>query len=457
MRAHQKSLEVIGHNVANAATEGFSRRRVELSSVGPALGSVASKAVTAGNGVAVSSLVRVNDRYLASRHNTELSNAGALRAEARALSQIELALPEPSDAGLAEQFGDFWAAWNDVANQPPWPANRAALLEQANTLTNALHVAAGDLSQAREDLVGELKATIGDTNATAGRVAELNAAIRTATASGVDPSDLADERDLLASELATMVGGTTREGEHGTVDVFVGGSALVRGDRAAQLAVTPGGPTTPDVGFASMSVTWQPSGTEAAVSSGEVAGLLKGVNDILPRFVSQLDGVASALVGTVNAAHNAGYNLAGTQTGLDFFDPTAVRASDIRISADVAGKPGQVAAGMPSTAGPGTLDGSVAQAIAKLSESTSGADATYRAMIGSLGVEAQSAFRRLDMQEVVTTQVGAERQSVSGVSIDEELASLVSSQHAYTASARVLTAVDEMLDVLLSRTGMVGR
>ncbi|MPY94787.1 MAG: hypothetical protein GEV08_17505 [Acidimicrobiia bacterium] len=231
----------------------------------------------------------------------------------------------------------------------------------------------------------------------------------------------------------------------------------MRGDTAQQLAVQSGGPTTPDVGLASMSVVWQPGGTDAAISSGEVAGVLKGVNDIIPRYVSRLDDVAAALVSTVNAVHSTGYNLAGTETGLDFFDPGAVRASTIRLSADVAGQPEQVAAGMPSGTGTGTLDGSVAQAIAKLSEAPAGADATYRAMIGSLGVEAQSANRRLDMQEVVTTQVGAERLAVSGVSIDEELAGMVSAQHAYAASARVLTAVDEMMDILLSRTGMVGR
>ncbi|MPY96353.1 MAG: flagellar hook-associated protein FlgK, partial [Acidimicrobiia bacterium] len=218
LRAHQKALEVIGHNVANSTTEGYNRRRVELSSVGATVPGAFSRVDSAGNGVEVSSFVRVHDQYLDNRHNTELSNSGALRAEALALSQIELALPEPSDAGLAEQFGDFWAAWNDVANQPPWPANRAALLEQAATLTNALHVASGDLTQGRDDLVGQLEATVGEANATAGRVAELNAAIRSATTAGLDPADLADQRDLLAGKLATLVGGTTREGEHGTVD-----------------------------------------------------------------------------------------------------------------------------------------------------------------------------------------------------------------------------------------------
>jgi flagellar hook-associated protein 1 FlgK len=112
---------------------------------------------------------------------------------------------------------------------------------------------------------------------------------------------------------------------------------------------------------------------------------------------------------------------------------------------------------MPSGAGSGTFDGSIAERIALLSGSTSGADATYRGLIGTLGVESQATRRRADMQASVVTQVNDAATSVRGVSIDEELGNLVASQQAYAASARVLTAVDEMLDTLITRTGQVGR
>lgn len=458
LAAHQKALETIGHNVANSATEGYNRRRVELGSVGAgAVPAVFSKLPSGGNGVEVTSLVRAQDQFLDSRVRAEVANGGALLAEARALGGIERALPEPSDTGLAEQLGDFWAAWNDVANQPDSTANRAALLEQATTTSDALRRASGELGAGHAQMARDLEASAAEANATAGRIAELNAAIRAANAAGLQPSDLADQRDLLATKLSELVGGSLREADDGMVDIFVGGSALVRGDKALVLGVRVGGPTSPDVGLSSASVVWEPSGKEAGVSSGEVAGLLKGLNDTIPRYLAQLDGVAAALVGTVNAAHAAGYNLAGDTTGLDFFDPAGTRAATIGLSADVAGQPGQIAAGSLSTVPGATRDGSVAQAIAKLSAAPGGADARYRTLIGSLGVEAQAVYRRVDMQEVVTSQVTAERQSHSGVSLDEELANMVSAQHAYAASARVLTAVDQMLDTLLNRTGVVGR
>jgi flagellar hook-associated protein 1 FlgK len=215
--------------------------------------------------------------------------------------------------------------------------------------------------------------------------------------------------------------------------------------------------TPPAVGFAQGSLSWSGGIGPADVSDGEVAGTVGGVNHTLPRYLDQLNGVASTLVSTVNAAHAGGYNLAGTTTGLNFFEPAGTTAATIALSSDVAGRPEQVAAGGPSgVAGSGTLDGSVAKAIAGLSGRPDAADAAYRSLIGTLGVEAAAVQRRDAMQQNVLSQVDGARQSESGVNLDEELANLVQTQHAYNAAARVLTAIDETLDTLLSRTGRVG-
>src|SRR5690606_17829636 len=169
-----------------------------------------------------------------------------------------------------------------------------------------------------------------------------------------------------------------------------------------------------------------------------------------------LDEVAGTLVTTVNDLHRAGYALDGTTTGLDFFDPTATTARTIKLDDALRDHPELIAASEVAIPG-GTLDGGLAERIALLSSSASGADARYRALIGQLGVESQATQRRADMQASVYTQVAEAAVSVRGVSLDEELANLVVSQQAYAASARVLTAIDEMLETLISRTGHVGR
>jgi flagellar hook-associated protein 1 len=462
LTAHRRALETIGHNVANAATEGYSRRRVDLTaSAGGAIPALFSKADGIGNGVDIAGITRVRDSLLEARVRAEVASKSQLEAEVDVYDRIEMALPEPSDTGLAVQLADYWASWHDVSNQPQELASRSALLEQAKTLTSAMNRAGVQIENARTDVVTQLQSTVADANSLAARIADLNGGIRSAVAAGLQPDDLLDQRDVLVEKLAGLVGGTAREGADGMVDVYVGGSAFVRGDHASALEVIDGpAATTPDVGdpFLRVHLEWRGANGEVPVEGGTVGGALNGINDVLPRYLEQLDAVAAKLVASVNALHQTGVALDGTTTGLDFFDPTATTARTITLSADVEGHPELVAAGVPSgVPGSGTFDGSIAEKIALLSSSTTGADGAYRQLVGTLGVESQAVRRRAEMQASVVTQVTDAATSVRGVSIDEELGNLVASQQAYAASARVLTAVDEMLDTLISRTGHVGR
>jgi flagellar hook-associated protein 1 FlgK len=462
LQAHRRALEAIGHNVANSATEGYSRRRVDYTAAaGGTVPALFSTPRTVGNGVDIAGITRVRDDLLEARVRAEVGAKAQLDAQVDVFDRLEMALPEPSDTGLAVQLGDLWAAWHDVANQPQELASRAALLEQANTLTAALNRAGLQIENARQDVVAQVEATVADANSLAARIADLNGGIRSAVAAGLQPDDLMDQRDVLVERLSGLVGGTARQGEYGMVDVFLGGSAFVRGDRALALEVVDGpDAATPDVGdpFSRVHMEWRGQNGEVPVTSGTIGGLLGGINETFPRYLQQLDAVAARLVTTVNAVHQTGYALDGTTTGLDFFDAAQTTARTIRLSSDVAGNPELVAAGAPSgVPGSGTFDGSVAEAIALMSSEPDGADGVYRGLIGTLGVEAQAVRRRSEMQASVVTQVSDAATSVRGVSIDEELGNLVSAQQAYSASARVLTAVDEMLDTLITRTGHVGR
>ena len=109
------------------------------------------------------------------------------------------------------------------------------------------------------------------------------------------------------------------------------------------------------------------------------------------------------------------------------------------------------------TPGVGALDHGTADAIAQLRTSPTGTDANYRQMIVELGVQAAVVGRNVDIQSVITTQVDAARESVAGVNIDEEMTNMLSFQHAYSAAGRLVTAIDETLDTLINRTGLVGR
>jgi flagellar hook-associated protein 1 FlgK len=184
-----------------------------------------------------------------------------------------------------------------------------------------------------------------------------------------------------------------------------------------------------------------------------MGGMLDTMNTIIPNIVADLDGVASKIATTVNTAQTGGYCADGTP-GSNFF--TGTTAADIAVAISL---PGHVAFSKGNPLDPTTpaIDQGVADDLADVGTSTTGPDADYQAMIGRLGVAAQAAGRRSEIQDAVTDQVDTSRNAESGVNLDEEMTHLLTYQRGYEAASRVLTTIDAMLDQLINRTGLVGR
>jgi len=456
--AHRRAMEVIGHNIANANTDGFTRRTLSLKPVGSTgAPAVFARSNSVGEGVDVVGVTRLREEFLDIKMRIALGAGGSAGQVASVMNQIEGTVPEPSDTGIAQQLSEFSGAWDDAAANPGDVPIRTALLEQGATLASTINRTAAGLTDIRTQLVSQLSTDVDQLNADARSVAGLNTAIIAATASGSDASDLQDQRDLIIDRMGRTAGVTTRQQGDGSVDVFLGGSTLVRGGNADGLKVVIGG--TLDPPYAGMplqkvDVRWISDGYPVNQLSGEVAGKLVGIDTLVPQYLNDLDGVASRLVSTVNALHATGHGLAPADVNLNFFDPAGTTAATISVSTDVAGQPSRIA--LAGATG-GALDGSLGHAIGGLVDSPTGAGAAYRSFIGRLGVDTQTAVRRSDIQTRITTQVDSDRKSATGVSLDEEMTSLVATQRAFEASSRVLTAVDQLLDQLINRTGMVGR
>ena len=448
--AQRRGLDVTGHNIANANTEGYTRQRVDLTAnSGPVTAAVYSRWNGTGQGVDVAGISRLRDAFLELRSSQEHSVLGELTTSEQLLNRIELGFGEPSDLGLAAQFNDFYASWGDVANNPTDLAARRAMLESAQTLTANLRSSSQSLDTLRSDLVGQARAQIDAVNETAAAIAELNENIRNNTNSGLSSVDLMDQRDLLVAKISELIGVTAKPSEGGMVDVFVGGTAIVRGPAAESLQlVEDDGPPR------SAGVTWAKDGYPAAVSGGSISALLKGANYTIDGdggYLAKLDTIAASLRNTVNNVHVGGKDLY-ENPGADFF--TGNGAADIAVSASLLADPRLLAA---SSAGGGYADNANALALAALAGDPDGPDHLYRAMIVELGVEAQAVSRRVGIQVDVTGQVDAARDSQAGVNIDEEMTNMLSYQRAYEAAARFMTAIDQLLDTLVNSIGLVGR
>lgn len=245
----------------------------------------------------------------------------------------------------------------------------------------------------------------------------------------------------------------------GMVDVIVGGTTLVASGSALNLRVS-GAESPGGAGGAPRLVT-DPGNTTLPVG-GTAGGQLVVLSTTLPSYRQSLDALASNLVQKLNAVQAKGWDANGDPGAAQLLmddgagDPANVNASNISLRiAD----PLLLAAAATDPAdigGQASADGANAEAFFDLSLEKGGVDATYRALIVSLGVEASVAARDVQVQKVISTQVDAARESVSGVSLDEEMTTMMSFQHAYSAAARMVTAIDEALTTLM-RTGLVGR
>ena len=442
--AQRRGLEITGHNVANANTDGYSRQRVDLQATGgPRTGTFWSRGVDGGGGVNVASITRFHDNFLQIRAALADGDSSHIDQLSGGLHQVEALFNEPTDKGLAKSMSDFWSGWDDVANHPGDNAARSQLLERASTIAATINDAAKQLQQFRTNAISELGSLTTDINTIAANVASLNKAIRGAVTSDLNAGDLMDQRDQLVSELSAKIGATIRPTAYGQINVFVNGTALVSEESSNAVTLdSSGSPVT---------MRWAGSNHQTTVTTGMAGGLLEMINTKLPAYSSSLDGVALKLRDDVNAAHVGGAGLDGA-TGRKFFDATS--ALDLAVSTDIGTNTDHIAAG---ASGAGSLDGSVALALAELHTSTTGADSTYRSMMVGLGVETQSAKRRSDIQTQTTDQLKSAQESVSGVNTDEEMVSMIQYQHAYEAAARYMTAIDQMLDVLVNRTGQAGR
>jgi len=444
MRAQSKVLDLTGHNIANAATPGYHRQRAELQAVGKGVPGLFAGKDVRGYGVNVIGVSQSFDGLYEARAVREEAGRSATALMSSTLSQLQATVPEPTENGLGSQLDAFWGAWSEVANQPDSPGVRTQLLANANTLAASLHSTAAEIASLKDTAMVRVSALANDATGLAAQIATLNKAIL------VDPDnslDLKDQRGVLVTELAKLTGAVARPALNGQIDVYVGGRTIVNGTNAFALDGTTG------------TLRWTSDNQAVVAPAGDAAALAATINDLVPRYTALLDGVAAQLVTSVNALHSVGYDQAGT-TGLQFFDPTKLTASSITLSVDVAGLPNRIAAGAPVLPGPvapGPLDGEQARLIAALAGSATGADSQYHSLITSLAVETSVSFQRAALQDQVADSAKQQADSVGAVSIDEEMANLTAAQRAFEASARVMTAIDDMLGFLIEHTGVVGR
>ncbi|RMF63548.1 MAG: hypothetical protein D6743_10585, partial [Calditrichaeota bacterium] len=255
------------------------------------------------------------------------------------------------------------------------------------------------------------------------------------------------KRDLLIDQLSELVDVRTTENEFGAVSVAVGGRFLVVETGVQKLALA-----TQSASDLGPKVVFENGGQVADISNGTIKGLLDVRDENVTAYIDQLNQLAVAVTEQVNSLHRTGYNLSGT-TGINFFDPNVSGAGDFAVSPEILNDVNLVAA---SDASGEAGNNNVALAIANLQDSKVMNDGTftfndfYNSLLSTVGAQTQEASFLKDSFSLTVQKLEFTRDSISGVSLDEEMTNLIEAQQAYTAATRVIATVEEMAQSVLN-------
>ncbi|MDR6171485.1 flagellar hook-associated protein FlgK [Curtobacterium sp. SORGH_AS_0776] len=458
LAAARAGIDVTGQNIANAGTAGYTRQRVSQSSIPAAqTGFMRGTAALAGQGVSVDGIARLASLTLDAGVRVASGSSAYADARATALATLENGLNEPGDDGLASKLDAFWSSWSELSSHPDDPGAASAVIGAAKTVASALASGSKAIDAQWTSVRGTVDGQVQQLNDAASQVADLNGRIRTALASGGNANELLDQRDQLTQQIASLAGGTVRQNTDGTVDVLIGGNAIVQGTDARSVALG-GGQRMAD--GAAVTLTWT-SGTAGAValSGGSIGGNLSllapatanGTGGALAEASASYDQVATKLATAVNAVHATGTTPTGA-TGTPFFSLTA----DVPAAQGLSVVPTD-GSGLATRNAAGELDDSFTDALSRLGAAFDGADRSWATFVAGVGSASRSAASESTLTGLALTNARTQQQSSAGVDLDEENVNLLSYQHAYQGAARVLTAVDEMLDTIINRVGLVGR
>ncbi|WP_153722664.1 flagellar hook-associated protein FlgK [Sporosarcina cascadiensis] len=494
----QSALYTTGHNISNANTLGYSRQRVNMQATSgfPGVGiNAGTMPGFLGTGVEAGSVQRIRDGFVDKQYRDESNKLGYWGARTDAISQMEDVLAEPSKYGLQQSFSDFWQALQTLAASPENGGARAVVAERGVAIADSFNYIDKSLNDIQTNLGKEIGVSAKNINSLLKQIGELNRQIAEVEPNGYLPNDLYDARDNLLDELSTLVpievsyektGGRAPAMADGTVTVKIKTNGepitVVHKDSVSELKPvgqegtdSEGNPLGAMTGF---TITGGPQEVETLdVNDMQKSGSLKSLvtsfgyidstgakKGLYPDMLAELDKMANAFIKAFNEVHASGEPLP-TPDGQpekekvpNFFEGTG--ASGIKVVDAIQEDPSRInassASGQVGNAGNAKKLGDVLfNPLADLQGSS--VQTYYSGVVGRLGVEGQQAVKMTGNSVTLLGAVSNRRDSISSVSLDEEMTDMIRFQQAYNASARMVTVMDETLDKIINGMGVVGR
>lgn len=457
LHATRQGVDTSGHNIANAQVEGYSRQRVNISQRDP----LQKGNILIGNGTYVGSISRSHDKFVENQINKAHQNLGFSQARADAMKGLETVFSPELNASVADEMTGFFTSLEDLSNFPEDFTVRTSVVEAGRDIANAFRRVDDELNINRSALNERVAEICGDVSQKCEEIATLNVKIQgMEVGQGQQANDLRDQRDRLLRDVSQKVEIKYYEDQHGMLLVRGPNQVtLVEAGHAAKMGVQR---NQDNGGMFDVTITdWENSGTRVVTNRMD-GGALQAMIQVRDKDITELRGknnyMAAEFAGNFNQIHRNGFGIKdySEKSGRDFFsinsDPN-LSANSLQVADEILQSNDSIsAASSPMAPGDNiNVNGLLNLKHAKLfGNDLVNLNEYYANYAGSLGLDVVRAGHIQEANGIVVDDLIARREAVSGVSLDEEATNMLKWQANFTASSKVITTADEMLETILS-------
>lgn len=417
MTVSQIAIQTTSHNISNINTPGYSRQRVEQTASRPysqpGLTTSSFGAGQIGTGAQINDINRVRNSFYDYQFRSESHNYGNTSVKYEYYKNIESIFNEPSDSAISASLNDFFNSWNELSKDPSNAGVKNVVIENANYLANNINTVYEKLGSLEENLKSQQESILKEINTIISEVSELDKNIKIIQGVGKSPNDLMDQRDSLLDDLSFKLNITDSDVQSLLKDAVENGKEITLDDLKN-------------------------------LGDGKVSGELQGtisMQEDIAKYKESLEKLSDTIVESVNKAYK------GDNEG----------KPDIFVADKENGKLIDVNSEIESDVDKLEITADEALALYNLKSqkiNIDGKDVTintfYNNIVQEVGQASANVIRNESNQSKLLSSIDNSRSSISGVSLDEEMISMIQYQHVYNANAKVLSTIDSLLDVVVN-------
>ncbi|WP_077369559.1 flagellar hook-associated protein FlgK [Anaerosalibacter sp. Marseille-P3206] len=455
--ANKKALDTISHNISNSNNPIYVRQSAIHASNRYSTTQVGNMQM--GTGVHVEEIRQIRDEFIDLRLRREMEIHGYWSATSDVLHEVEMIFNEQTNSGLQKVMSNFWDSWSELYQKPDSITMRGLVHESAVAFVETVNHIDTQLDNLQLNLNKKILNEVDEINNILEDVMFFNEKIKLGEGQGenIRANDFRDSRNELLDKLSEKLPITYYEKYTGEVVISLNGRDLINGNYMNPLKIV-----KDNKGYGN--IYWSDTNEKIDLQGkGELGGYIDARDEAVEKYRKSLNELVKTMADEINEVHKNGKSLdwdGKTNEEIEFFIGSGgeINAANIRVNPEL-GNFNKIAVSKSGALG----DGENIKDILKLRDEINKElkdmtfDNFYRDIISTLGVERNKARSITLNQEILIKQIEDRKGAISAVSLDEEMADMLKYQHSYIANSRVVNAIDEMVENIVNRMGIVGR